>query len=161
MAAAVCFASDLTCFCLYLQTVAHRLVITTYIRTAAHPFSPFNFVQQLLIFANCYDYYIMPITFIKNNLTLPSDAAVNHPHLIDLAASTPPYSDRSLKLPDAVATMLHNITTDTADHLANFLDTNHPSLQVIQQFRNTSNTDKFVIAKQGKKVLVSQRHFTS
>lgn len=55
------------------------------------------------------------VRFTDDDAALPSTASANHPHLINLATYIPPFGDKqtNMKLPDAVVTMLRQISTAT------------------------------------------------
>ncbi|KAH3917611.1 hypothetical protein HBH56_042650 [Parastagonospora nodorum] len=93
------------------------------------------------------------VQFSNAFAALPSTAPANHPHLIDLATYTPPHANRqtNMKLPDAIVTMLHQISPTA---LGDFLDPNKASFRLIQTFKDKRETEKLVIAKNGDKVLV-------
>jgi hypothetical protein len=86
---------------------------------------------------------------------LPSTAGADHPHIVNVATyNTAGSQKRNVKLPDAVITMLHEISKNGTDVLAQFLDVNRPSLRLVQRYIDPSLTDKLVIAKKDDEVLV-------
>jgi len=94
----------------------------------------------------------MSIPFIKDCSALPSTAPDEHPHVIDIGACTnQDYFDGDLKLWDAVATMLYNISPSTLDR---FLDTTQKTFKLIQSSANASNEASLVIFKKDNEVIV-------
>lgn len=95
------------------------------------------------------------IRFTDDYPALPSAAPANHPHIVDVATyTTSGNKNKKVKLPDAVATMLHQISGNGTDVLAQFLDVNRPSFRLVQKYIDSRNTDRLVIAKKNDEVIV-------
>lgn len=87
---------------------------------------------------------------------LPSTAGTNHPRIVNVATCNKNGGQNiNVKLPHAVVTMLHHISTDT---LVQFLDSKRPYFRLVQEWKGPNDSDKLVIAKQDNDVMVHTSH---
>ena len=95
----------------------------------------------------------MYLQFLDTFPALPASAPADHPHIIDIKTYIPPTGSlaTTTRLQDAVATMLFHISAHT---LTTLLAATPPVFQLVQKSRDPKKTDKLVIEKSGKHILV-------
>jgi hypothetical protein len=95
-----------------------------------------------------------PVEFSNTFSRLPANGPPNHAHIVHLPAYGPDMYEGygyDIKLPDAIATMLFNISEYT---LTRFLDPQVKSFRLIQEFTDGVIMLKLIIWRRGSLVLV-------
>jgi hypothetical protein len=94
------------------------------------------------------------VKFLDTFSALPADGPGKTAHIVDHGVAGP----STAHIQDAIVTMLYNISPDI---LTRFMDPTVTNFKLLQRYKDTNQTDKFVIMKRDNNVVVSYFNLNS